>query len=679
MTVERLCGQAKAVMEATRVHTRPFRAALSLYCLASVGVAWAAPPPLEAFGALPAMSDVRISDDGRRLAWIESRDDGDSAIVFDIAAGKHVLRTAIPRPSKLRSILWAGDTTLLATVSITHRYYAQQFAEFVRTMAIPLDGAPARMLLMDADDRSFVTGAALLTTLKRDPRTAIMATYDYSGAAARVTTGSRLAGGRKDAGWRWSLFEVDTRSGKGRMLEAGTPFTDQWVVDSTGRAVARSEWQADKRDYRILARQGNAWKEIYGRGDGEKAALHRISPDGASLLALRSEAGGQRQLWRHPLDGTAPALVASGGEFDIDWVRYDVEGRVPEAVHLAGDGEVKWLDPGAEARHSAVARAFPGQRVQIHSRSSDARRMVARVDGPSAPAVHYLIDLDAKRADIVGEEYPGLVGQPLGETTRWGYAARDGTEIPAFLTSPAGAPDESLALIVLVHGGPADHDEFAFDWLAQFLASRGYRVLQPQFRGSTGYGVAFQKAGVGQWGGLMQDDVSDGVSAVIKAGLADPGRVCIVGGSYGGYAALAGATLTPELYACAVSINGVADLPRMLGTVRRETGEESDALAYWREHIGSASDPRIEARSPVRIAARARAPILLLHGTDDSVVEIGQSRAMAAALASAGKVHQLVELPGEDHWLSTAATRVRVLAEVERFLAASLQPQVSSR
>ena len=169
----------------------------------------------------------------------------------------------------------------------------------------------------------------------------------------------------------------------------------------------------------------------------------------------------------------------------------------------------------------------------------------------------------------------------------------------------------------------------------------------------------------------MQDDVTDGVRAMIEQGIADPKRVCIAGMSYGGYAALAGAAFTPELYACAISVNGVSDLPYMLGFERRMAGAESDQVAYWKEHIGPPSDPDVIAKSPARAARNVRAPILLMHGVDDTVVPVTQSQAMMKALGG-GAPHELIELPGEDHWLSRSETRIRVLTEMERFLAKHL-------
>ena len=198
------------------------------------------------------------------------------------------------------------------------------------------------------------------------------------------------------------------------------------------------------------------------------------------------------------------------------------------------------------------------------------------------------------------------------------------------------------------------------------------KALQPQFRGSTGFGDTFRRAGYHQWGLLMQDDITDGVKDTIAQGIADPKRICIVGASYGGYAALAGAAFTPDLYKCAVSIGGVSNLPEMLGWTKGRHGKESNSVAYWGESIGSAFDKNVIERSPALAADRIRIPILLLHGVDDTVVPLAQSEDMARALAEAERPATLIKLPGEDHWLSRPATRLQVLREIEKFLHANL-------
>jgi dipeptidyl aminopeptidase/acylaminoacyl peptidase len=299
--------------------------------------------------------------------------------------------------------------------------------------------------------------------------------------------------------------------------------------------------------------------------------------------------------------------------------------------------------------------------------------MIAYVSSPSHPASFYLMDLTTNKADLVGEEYPGLASAQLGEVRVVSYTARDGTTIPAYLTLPPGGLEKDLPLVVLPHGGPEDRDDFAFDWWPQFIATRGYAVLQPQYRGSTGFGDAFRLAGRKQWGGLMQDDVTDGVKWLINQGVADPHRVCIVGSSYGGYAALAGAAFTPELYACAASINGITNLPELGAYARDHFGSDSFQVGYWRDDIGSPRDPEVAARSPLNAVENIRSPVMLMYSTDDTVVPPSQSEAMAHALQRNGKDFSLVTLGGDDHWLSRSATRVKILKELDSFLAKNLR------
>jgi dipeptidyl aminopeptidase/acylaminoacyl peptidase len=293
-----------------------------------------------------------------------------------------------------------------------------------------------------------------------------------------------------------------------------------------------------------------------------------------------------------------------------------------------------------------------------------------QVQDSSHPPVYYLVDFNTHRADIIGEAYPALDNMTLGTVRSITYQARDGTQIPAYLTLPPGANDKDLAMVVLPHDGPREHDSPEFNWFAQFLALRGYAVLQPEFRGSTGFGGAFEHAGIRQWGGLMQDDVTDGVRAMIRQGIANPRRICIVGVGYGGYAALAGAAFTPDLYACAVSINGIADLPGFLAYHQGHDylGKEANSAAEWVREIGTPLDPSVIAHSPVNAVADIKAPVLLLHATEDATVPFGQAQAMADALNKAGKRVTLIKIPGDDASLSRADTRLTVLQDTQWFL-----------
>jgi dipeptidyl aminopeptidase/acylaminoacyl peptidase len=224
---------------------------------------------------------------------------------------------------------------------------------------------------------------------------------------------------------------------------------------------------------------------------------------------------------------------------------------------------------------------------------------------------------------------------------------------------------------VLPHGGPAVRDAPGFDWWAQALAAQGYAVLQVNYRGSDGFGWAFLSAGFGQWGRKMQTDLSDGVRYLASQGTIDPKRVCIVGASYGGYAALAGATLDKGVYRCAVSVAGPSDLHRMIADDKGDMGRQGVGVErYWGRFMGAANvnDPSLDAISPDKFADRVDIPVLLIHGADDTTVPFVQSQLMADALRRAGKSVELVTLKHEDHYLSHGDTRLQMLGATIDFL-----------
>jgi dipeptidyl aminopeptidase/acylaminoacyl peptidase len=643
-------------------------------CLA--GTAAAAPPGAEAFGAVPQTSNVVISPDGKTLAW-EARSGADTGVtLFDVESRKIKRVQRFEASMKLRSLDWADNEVLLIGMSMAdssiqsedHRF------EFFRVVALDTSTGNFKFLLMSGGSRGNVTGADVLAMRSARPKTVIMSTLDFSEPNERVELGSHIENRRKDSGWALSAYEVDTLTGAGAMLESGGPFTEDFVIDRTGKVVARSDWNPAGRQLRVLAKSGLAWRELMRAPDHDAFVPQGLSDDGSAILGLSSRPGEGRKLVALPLDGSPLRTVFSDPQREITAVVHDSYTGQATALILGGAApEYHWLAAQDQQLYDQVAQAFPGKFVALTGQSQDRQRVVVFVTAPSSPGVFYLVDFKAHSADIVGEEYPALVGAALGEQRTLVYKARDGTEISAYLTIPPGMEAKGLPLIVLPHGGPEWRDYPHFDWWSQFFATRGYAVLQPQFRGSTGFGDAFRLAGRRQWGGLMQDDITDGVKALVGQGVADGSRVCIVGASYGGYAALAGAAFTPELYACAVSVNGPSNLLEMLAWETAQHGKESSTVGYWVDSIGPRLDPQLLAKSPAKAVERIKAPILLIYSADDTVVPPSQSREMAQALKEHGTAFELVKLDGDDHWLSRTDSRVQMLRKVEDFLAGSLR------
>ncbi|WP_161965818.1 alpha/beta hydrolase family protein [Steroidobacter cummioxidans] len=653
---------------------RSLAAALSYFCLCIPILTWAAPLPVTAFGQTPAMEFVALSPSGNLLAWLDNRGAQSQLHVFDLTKGAIRTRIGAPPDATVRDLSWFDEETLFVGASMAQRpdVNAPTY-EWFRTISVDITSGQSRILLHGAGSMRNVTGSALLSMRTPKPKKVIMSSWDWSATQYKQQTGTRVVGGRKDEGWTYNLYEVDTTSGAPRLIEGGTAFTNAWVVDANGQAIARSEWQADRSSFKLQHRRNGSWSEIFSSDSGELPLVLGMANDGSGVLMRAVLNRPYRAIWRVPFDGSAPQMVISDERSDIGGLIRDPYSQAVTGAWTTGsEPQILWLDDKARSRADGLKKSFGGKQADLLGRSSDNTRALVSVATHATPAIYYLIDYKKGTADIVGEEYPSLVDATLGEVRELTYKARDGYDIPAFVTLPPGADEKQLPLVVLPHGGPESRDMRTFDWLAQFLASRGYVVLQPQFRGSTGYGEAHRRAGYRQWGRLMQDDVTDGVKALIEQGRVDPQRVCIVGASYGGYAALAGAAFTPELYACAVSINGVSNLPLMLSLAEQYAGKQSDLVAYWRDHIGPKTSPEVISKSPSRAADNVRAPVLLLHGVNDSVVPVVQSREMAKALKSLSKPHTLIELPGEDHWLSRSESRTRVLTEMEAFLATHL-------
>ena len=370
--------------------------------------------------------------------------------------------------------------------------------------------------------------------------------------------------------------------------------------------------------------------------------------------------------------------IHANPKFDQDGVILD-----PWSRRIVG---VEWTDvlfprqmffePALETMRTELAAQFEPNWMRMVSWSKDRSGVIVFGELPNDrdKGSFYIYTPSTKNLARLTESRPLLADAPIAGVQSVLFRARDKTRIPLILTTPVGVEPKNLPAVMLVHGGPFSRDDARFDYWAQFLASRGYVVMQPNFRGSAGYGLAWLRAGYGEWGGLMQTDVEDAVHTLVKAGVIDPKRVCIVGASYGGYAALAGVTLTPDLYKCAVSVNGVSDLVEMLREAIDSSGKSGWRADHWQQSIGKLRDDRarIEAVSPARHADKVTAPVLLLHGSEDAVVPIRQSKLMADKLKDAGKDVTFIVLKGEDHWLSGAETRTRMLEEVELFLAKNL-------
>ena len=621
--------------------------------------------PIEAFGTTPIIDNVTLSTDGRYIASSYTGDQV-SIVILDRNQKKITQRIGFEQGLKMRGMSFVNETVLIATFSITYtaRGDTEQKSELGATFAInALDGSSRQLLEPRPNSGLSPGGGGFLSRYGAAPGEILM--------SARLAEGG-AAGGAPDA-YTTAIVSINPLTGKWRTIEKGNDFTSGFLVDAKGKIVGRSEWdrKAQKRTYR--AKVGDDYRTFFESTDAD-LGITGVGADGQSLLAIGASGRDRKILWTIPFDGSGPKPLYVDPKHDVEGTVRDAYDRSLDGVRLGGlEQQVHWLDATAEKRVKSLEAALPGRRIEINGYTPDGKLVLAYAVSRNHPGAYYLVDFNTNRAEVVGQEYPQLAKAPLGKVSNIFYAARDGYQVPAYLTMPPGTSGKNLPLVVLPHGGPRARDSgVGFDWWSQFVAARGYAVLQPQFRGSTGFGMAHELAGYGEWGQLMQHDVTDGVKHLIADGTVDASRVCIIGASYGGYSALAGAAFTPELYNCAVSVNGVSDLVEMLYWVENRGGYYDPAVRFWRKHIGKSSDPEVAQYSPARAVSQVRARVMLMHGVDDTVVPYAQSEFMETALRRERKPFELVKLKAEDHWLSRSPSRIEMLTSLERFLDANI-------
>ena len=660
-----------------------FTGVAALAVLAAGGSAWAqapAAPPASAFGRIPAVQDIAISPNGQTIMTLGGGP-SQRAITF-ATIDKPGLPALDLGAVKALGVDWIGDDYAVAEIELWHEGSGPKSSyAFARDVAItPQAKAVSRFLEGDPVSQAAGRLPVVGQTRGPSPKAIVLGLRDSSGPQGGQDT--RLKRKGQDQGFLPALLSVDPATGKGALLELGGFDTIGWDLDLTGEARVREDIDDLTHKFSLYARQkgSRAWKPILANLDEEAWVNYLGYSDPEDSIYLQQPGPEGDQVVRRRLaDGVTEAVGRPAKGLSIS-VLFDH--RRGSAIGLASGGEqtvIEWLDPELGGVHAALSRAFKGKTVGLYDWSDDRTRFLVRVSAQASPAEWYLFDKARKELSPLGEEYPELKGAALGQTRWFTYKARDGLEIGAYLTLPPGAsPGAKAPLIVLPHGGPRSRDDNDFDWLTQFLATRGYAVLRPQFRGSTGFGRAFELAGRGEWGGKMQTDLLDGIAAVASNGEADPARVCIVGWSFGGYAALAGATLHPEAYRCAASIAGISDLGLLVKEELQSSGSDSANMRDLRRLLAGASPELISSTSPLQNVAAVRAPVLLIHGDRDHVVEIEQSEKMAAALKAASKPVEFLTIKGDDHGLAQSANRVQLLQALEAFLAKNLPVKSAS-
>ncbi len=600
------------------------------------------------FAKLPALESPQLSPDGTRIAAQVAVEGVQYFAIFPLGGGKPVI-------SKLgeTDLLWArwvNNDWIVVGIGTTVPVEGDDWY-ISRAMGVKADGTKVVRLNKETVGQN---GSDLIWTA-RD-------------GTPRIMLASQNSIYRNDALFWPRVDEVDVSTGKSRVVQPGVEGVWDWYADGAGTVRMGVGSSDDGRKRRLYYRRqrGDIFR-IIDRASSIREGLEMPSlflPGGDKGLLIADDKDGYSALYEYDLTKLerGKQLFATPG-YDIGSLWGDGTGFGYLGISVTREKpETVWTDPAMQAMQATIAGLIKGGEPEIVSMSRDRGVAIVRVGAASAPGAYFVYRAAEKSMEALAFNNPTIGLKRLHRVKTIRYKARDGLEIPAVLTLPAGEP-KNAPLIVLPHGGPFARDDEEWDWWAQFLADRGYVVVQPNYRGSSGYGTAFTRKGEGQWGLAMQDDLDDAVTALAAQGLADPKRVCMVGGSYGGYAAMRAAQRDGSRYRCAVAFAGVSDINRMLrfNSGFLGSGARQDYLRT------QATD--LKGVSPLNFPEQFSTPILLVHGKKDRVVPVSQSRLLAKRLKDAGKDVTYIEQSEGDHHFTREADRLEFLKALEAFLA----------
>jgi len=609
-----------------------------------------APPPVESFAQLPFLANALLSPDGTRIAAQVTVGGEERIGIWTLAAP----RDEPPRLIEAADVdwfTWAGDNRLLI------RSTALTLVTFGGAV-LPL---PTRRITR-VDLRTGKAAPVGETQGLFDNLVHVDPQGDYA-----------LLAGQSSLARPPAVFRVDLDTGRSVEVQRGVAGVTSWFADANG--VIRVGVDYGERSTRIYYRSAPGaplTRAVTRRNllDGSVIDTVRFVTDSDRGVIVTNSETGRFGVYDYDFaTDTRGAALFEHPEVDVESAVFGRGGRLEGVVYQDDRPRVRWLEPAIEQLQARLDRAFPGKTNTIVNRSRDGNRVLIFSSSADDPGTYYVFDQPARRMEIFASPYERLEGLSFAPVRPVSYSSRDGLTIHGYLTLPRGRPERGLPLIVMPHGGPFLRDGWTFNGDVQFLASRGYAVLQPNFRGSTGYGRDFVERGYGELGTGMIDDIDAGVDWLVAQGIADPGRVCIMGASYGGYAATWAAMRSPQRYRCAISWAGPSDLRAMLRYDNRFLVAQRYRRARQLQLRGE-EGADLDAVSPLRNAERLTVPLLIGHGEADVRVPVAQSRDLVRALERRHAANvESVFYPGAGHGFSKPEDSADFMRRVETFLA----------
>lgn len=626
----------------------------------------------KAFGARETIINASLSADGQKIALIAAGPGRTTrAFVVDAkeASEPRVIATTSGKPDYLSDCDWVGTDRLACQIYAEQRYNDNVYSAS-NMFAVDTNGGNAKLLSQRRGANALsvdLRGGEIVDLLPAEDGQILMTRSYVPEAKIGSLVEKKLEG--------LGVDRIDTRSGASKRVEQPQRLAIEYISDGQGtvRIMGLQENKGSgyvKGTYKYLYRPAGTsdWRDLSVYDTRDRSGFLPIAVDPQKNVAYGFEkTDGRAALVTISLDGALEKkVVFIHPNVDVyDLVRVGRERRVVGVKYATEDSQSVYFDEQAKALVASLGKVFAGKQVAIGDMSKDGNRVLVWAGNDIDPGQYYLFDRTAKKLSPVMADRPELVGQTLATMKSISYPAGDGTMVPAYLTLPPGKDNaKGLPAIVMPHGGPEARDVRGFNWMVQYFAARGFAVIQPQFRGSYGFGEAWiLNNGFKSWRAAI-GDVADAGRWLVAQGIADPAKLTIFGWSYGGYAALQAQAIDPTLFKAVVAVAPVTDL-----------GDMSRRRRFWadfflqQDYLGSGK--LAEQASPASHAAEFRAPVLMFHGTDDGNVDISQARIMQSKLTGAGKRSQLVVYDGLAHSLNDSDARADLLQKSADFLIAA--------
>jgi dipeptidyl aminopeptidase/acylaminoacyl peptidase len=614
--------------------------------------------PVEDFARHPQLSMPRLSPDGTYLAmrW----DDGSSHALIVYRVGDMTRPASMLRMPKYElpvGITWVSPTRLVV-----------EKGKELGSLDQPV--ATGEIIATDVDGKrqDYLYGYEVQYSSRARTRGTDRGWGFVDGLPDRANGHFYMAARPWESPDHSYLYDVDANTNARHLAGDISEGDMSFMVGADGQAhyaYGRNE----NYDYVVYQRQNDRWQRLSTSQIGGTFSPLRVAPDSRRVYALYDAGGGPASLVEQDESGANRKVLAAAGFGNIGGIEWTPLPRQPFATILdTGLPQVTYTDPNLPIAklHRALALKFPGQYVHFVDYSEDGGQLLFSTSSDRNPGAYFLIDTHTYKVRGLFESAPWIDPARMAERRPLRFKASDGTELEAILTFPPGHGETGLPLVLLPHGGPIGvSDDWFYDDDAQFLANRGYLVLQVNYRGSGGRGVDFKEAGYLKWGTRIQQDLIDGVTWAIGQRYADPARVCVYGGSFGGYSAMMTVIRAPGMFKCAIGYAGIYDLKMMYkkGDIRTSKGGRS----YLTTVIGR-DDAALDANSPDKLADQITVPVLLVHGEDDQRAPFAQAKAMRAALDAAHKPYEWISKPGEGHGFFDEKNRVEFYNALQAFL-----------